>query len=76
MTEAIEPRLDREIITITIEQGYVPAVDIGDMDPLLAYGALSAALQTINLLIPHCDIDSNGKAVLRTTDMTDDEPFE
>lgn len=62
-----------EVITLTFRDGDVPDVDLGDCSPMQAYSALTAALQTVNLLIPHCEISANGKAVLSVVDLSDED---
>lgn len=64
----------RKVITLTFEEDNVPEVDLGNSSPMEAYAALTAALQTVNLLIPHCNIFANGKEVLSVMDFSEEDP--
>jgi hypothetical protein len=71
MTDEID--FDLQVITISHKRNDPPSVDIGNASPMEAYGVLAAAMQTINLLIPHCTISSNGKELLSILDYSDDD---
>ena len=70
MSDDEDFNLDVNILTITVRKDNdLPEVDIGNMNPIEAFGLLTAAIQTVNLLIPHCDILSNGKEILSILDL-------
>ena len=70
MSESEEFGYGLNIITITTrDKESVPEVDLGSVSPMEAFGILNAAIQTVNLLIPHCDISTNGKQILSIMDL-------
>lgn len=65
--------LGLRVITIVIRDGNEPpTVDLGDCSPILAYGVLHAVMDSVDILIPHCNIDANGKPMLSILDSDDD----
>lgn len=62
------------ILTITANVDQPPAVDIGGMSILEAYTIIKAALDTLDLMIPHCNIASNGTPIITVQEDTIEPP--
>jgi hypothetical protein len=63
-----------QMITISISSEDEPlSIDLGGVSPLLALAILGNAIETLNMLVPHCNVSANGQEVVSVVDFIDDD---
>jgi hypothetical protein len=73
-TETEEFDFGFQIITITLSsEEELLSIDLGGVSPLLALAIFGNAIETLNMLVPHCNVFANGQEVVSVVDFIDDD---